>query len=46
MEQKTLFLRFWEHEASATRKVISRIPQENLIIDLTRNPAPHARSPG
>lgn len=28
MDQKTLFLKFWEHEAVATRKVISRIPQE------------------
>jgi uncharacterized damage-inducible protein DinB len=28
MDQKTLFLKFWEKEAPATRKVISRIPQE------------------
>ena len=28
MDQKALFLRFWKQEASATRKVISRIPQE------------------
>ncbi|MEP7274025.1 MAG: DinB family protein [Acidobacteriota bacterium] len=28
MDQKALFLHFWEKEAPATRKVISRIPQE------------------
>ena len=28
MDQKSLFLSFWEKEAPATRKVISRIPQE------------------
>lgn len=28
MDEKTLFIKFWEHEAPATRKVISRIPQE------------------
>jgi uncharacterized damage-inducible protein DinB len=28
MDDKTLFLKFWEREAPATRKVISRIPQE------------------
>ncbi|MDQ3133894.1 MAG: DinB family protein [Acidobacteriota bacterium] len=28
MNQKSLFLQFWKHEAVATRKVISRIPQE------------------
>lgn len=28
MDQKTLFLNFWEKEAPATRKVLSRIPQE------------------
>jgi uncharacterized damage-inducible protein DinB len=28
MDQKELFLSFWEKEAPATRKVISRIPQE------------------
>jgi len=27
MDEKTLFLKFWEKEAPATRKVISRIPQ-------------------
>ena len=27
MEQDTLLLRFWKHEAVATRKVISRIPE-------------------
>ena len=27
MDEKELFLRFWEREAPATRKVISRIPQ-------------------
>jgi len=28
MDQKALFLKFWEKEAPATRKVISRIPNE------------------
>ena len=28
MDEKALFLRFWKKEAPATRKVISRIPQE------------------
>ncbi len=28
MDEKTLFLSFWKKEAPATRKVISRIPQE------------------
>lgn len=28
MDQKALYLKFWEKEAKATRKVISRIPQE------------------
>ncbi len=28
MDQKALFMKFWEKEATATRKVISRIPQE------------------
>lgn len=28
MNQKSLYLEFWKHEAGATRKVISRIPQE------------------
>jgi uncharacterized damage-inducible protein DinB len=28
MDQKSLFLKFWEKEATATRKVISRIPQD------------------
>ena len=28
MDEKALFLKFWEKEAPATRKVISRIPQE------------------
>ncbi len=27
MDDKTLFLQFWEKEATATRKVISRIPE-------------------
>lgn len=27
MDEKALFLKFWEREAPATRKVISRIPQ-------------------
>jgi uncharacterized damage-inducible protein DinB len=27
MDQKALFLKFWENEAAATRKVISRIPE-------------------
>ena len=29
MDEKELFLKFWEREAPATRKVISRIPQDN-----------------
>jgi len=28
MDQKALFMKFWEKEAAATRKVIARIPQE------------------
>ena len=28
MDQKALFMKFWEKEATATRKVIERIPQE------------------
>jgi uncharacterized damage-inducible protein DinB len=28
MDQKALYLKFWEREASVTRKVISRIPEE------------------
>jgi uncharacterized damage-inducible protein DinB len=28
MNEKALFLKFWEKEAAATRKVISRIPQD------------------
>ena len=28
MDQKSLFLKFWDKEATATRKVISRIPEE------------------
>ncbi|MGH8072231.1 MAG: DinB family protein [Candidatus Entotheonellia bacterium] len=28
MDEKALFLRFWQKEAPATRKVISRIPEE------------------
>ena len=28
MDEKALFLKFWEREAPATRKVISRIPQD------------------
>lgn len=28
MDEKKLFLKFWENEAPATRKVIARIPQE------------------
>ena len=27
MNQQSLFLQFWKHEAVATRKVLSRIPQ-------------------
>src|SRR4026208_556048 len=27
MDQKALFLQFWEKEAAATRKVLSRIPE-------------------
>jgi hypothetical protein len=28
MDEKALFLKFWNREAPATRKVMSRIPQE------------------
>jgi uncharacterized damage-inducible protein DinB len=28
MDERSLFLKFWEKEAPATRKVLSRIPQE------------------
>ncbi|MEK6288528.1 MAG: DinB family protein [Acidobacteriota bacterium] len=28
MDEKALFMKFWEREAPATRKVISRIPQD------------------
>ena len=28
MDEKALFLKFWKKEASATRKVLSRIPQQ------------------
>jgi uncharacterized damage-inducible protein DinB len=28
MDQKALFLKFWKKEATATRKVLSRIPQD------------------
>jgi uncharacterized damage-inducible protein DinB len=28
MDQKALFMKFWEKEATATRKVIERIPQD------------------
>lgn len=29
MDEKELFMKFWEREAPATRKVIARIPQDN-----------------
>src|SRR5215212_10418668 len=29
MDEKTLFLQFWDKEATATRKVISRIPENS-----------------
>jgi len=29
MDEKALFLKFWEKEGAATRKVISRIPEES-----------------
>lgn len=28
MDEKTLFLKFWEREAPATRKVLERVPQD------------------
>ncbi len=28
MDEKALFLKFWEREAPATRKVISRVPED------------------
>ena len=40
MEQHTLLLRFWKHEALATRKVISRIPEAQSDF----RPHPRSRS--
>ncbi|MFY9558069.1 MAG: DinB family protein [Blastocatellia bacterium] len=40
MDEKTLFLKFWEREAPATRKVISRIPQDKSDY----KPEPKSRS--
>ena len=39
MDEKTLFLKFWEKEAPATRKVISRIPEGS-----TYRPDPKSRT--
>src|SRR5689334_8569674 len=39
MDDKTLFLQFWEKEAAATRKVISRIPEGS-----TYRPDPKSRT--
>lgn len=40
MDEKALFLKFWEREAPATRKVISRIPEEKSDY----RPEPKART--
>jgi uncharacterized damage-inducible protein DinB len=40
MDEKTLFLKFWEKEAPATRKVIERVPQDRADY----RPDPKARS--
>jgi len=40
MDQKALYLKFWESEAKATRKVLSRIPQDKSDY----KPDPKARS--
>lgn len=40
MDEKSLFLRFWEREAPATRKVLGRIPQDRSDY----RPDPKARS--
>jgi uncharacterized damage-inducible protein DinB len=34
MDQKSLFLKFWDKEAPATRKVISRIPEDKSDMPL------------
>src|SRR5690349_16588081 len=39
MDQKALFLKFWEKEATATRKVLSRIPEGS-----TYRPDPKSRT--
>ena len=39
MDDKNLFLQFWEKEAAATRKVISRIPEGS-----TYRPDPKSRT--
>lgn len=39
MDDKTLFLQFWDKEANATRKVISRIPENS-----TYRPDPKSRT--
>ena len=41
MDQKALFLKFWDKEAPATRKVISRIPEGS-----TYRPDPKSRTAG
>jgi uncharacterized damage-inducible protein DinB len=40
MDQKTLFLKFWDKEAPAMRKVLSRIPEERSDY----RPAPKSRN--
>ncbi len=40
MDEKTLFLKFWEKEAPATRKVLSRIPEDRSDF----RPDPKART--
>ena len=40
MDEKALFLKFWKREAAATRKVISRIPQDKS----SYRPEPRSRT--
>jgi len=45
MDDKALFLQFWDKEAAATRKVIERIP-EGSSYGQTRSRAPRVKSRG
>ncbi len=41
MEERALFVKFWEHETQTTRKVLSRIPENS-----TYRPDPRSRTAG